>query len=93
MDNSQAPLFDFTFFLSSVDPSQQYTIQSLTGGIINVTVRATKLPASNGANRGRFPDQDTLILKYAPPLIAGVGEAAPFSIYRQVCEAHSFISL
>lgn len=73
-------LFDFASYLLKLDPSQSYTVKQLTGGVVNVTVRAIK----THANAGRFPDHRTIILKYAPPYIAGIGENAPFSQIRQV---------
>lgn len=75
-------LFDFEPFLSKIDPSQKYEFQILTGGLVNLTVRATKVTASGG---GHFPKHGTLILKYAPPFVAALGESAPFSQDRQVC--------
>lgn len=77
-------LFDFASFLLKLDPSQSYTIKQLTGGVVNVTVRAVKSQATK-ASAGRFPEHGTMILKYAPPYIAGLGESAPFSQARQVC--------
>ncbi|KAI9884337.1 MAG: hypothetical protein M1823_003876 [Watsoniomyces obsoletus] len=91
-EGNNNPLFDFSAYLSTIDPSQEYTIQYLTGGIVNVTVRATKLPSSGNADRGRFPAHDTLILKYAPPYIAGVGETAPFSTFRQSTTLSDYLS-
>lgn len=74
-------LFDFEPFLSKIDPSQKYELQTLTGGLVNVTVRASKVLPSGG---GFFPKHGTLILKYAPPFVAALGESAPFSQDRQV---------
>ncbi|KAF8847051.1 hypothetical protein BDZ45DRAFT_733845 [Acephala macrosclerotiorum] len=78
-------LFDFEPFLSKIDPSQKYEFQSLTGGLVNLTVRATKVSPSGGI----FPKHDTLILKYAPPFVATLGESAPFSQDRQLIEARA----
>jgi hypothetical protein len=71
----------FESFLSKIDPSQKYEFQFLTGGLVNLTVRATKVSPSGGI----FPERKTLILKYAPPFIAALGESAPFSQDRQAC--------
>ncbi|PMD30381.1 hypothetical protein L207DRAFT_641646 [Hyaloscypha variabilis F] len=76
-------LFDFEPFLSKIDPFQKYEFQTLTGGLVNLTVRATKVSPSGGI----FPKQNTLILKYAPPFVAVLGESAPFSQDRQLIEA------
>jgi len=73
-------LFYFEPFLSKIDPFQKYEFQTLTGGLVNLTVRATKVSPSGGI----FPKQNTLILKYAPPFVAVLGESAPFSQDRQV---------
>ena len=73
--------FDFQAFLSKIDPSQNYEFQSLPGGLVNVTARAKKISSSGG---GLFPKYDKLILKYAPPFVATLGENAPFSQDRQV---------
>jgi hypothetical protein len=78
---SSAMLFDFEPFLSAIDPLQRYEIQPLTGGLVNVTVRATKV---SGHSSGLFPAHGSLILKYAPPFVAAIGESAPFSQDRQV---------
>lgn len=89
--------FNFSSYLSGLDPSSTYHVDRLTGGVVNVTVRATKssLPLSSetrsspsnvdlNGGQGRFPGHKTLILKHAPPFIAGVGESAPISQTRQV---------
>ena len=73
--------FDFGAFLSKIDASQTYECQPLTGGLVNLTVRARKTSPSGG---GIFPKHDTLILKNAPPFVATIGEDAPFSQDRQV---------
>lgn len=82
------PYFDFSRYLCQLDPSHDYTIETLTGGVINFTIRARK----SGGRRldveaGCFPEYQSLILKQAPPFMAGVGESVPVSQYRQVSEA------
>lgn len=79
--------FNFASYLLKLDPSQSYTIKQLAGGVVNITVRAVKFPATK-ANASRFPEHNTIILKYDPPYIAGVGESAPFSQVLQVCIGH-----
>ena len=76
-------LFDFCSYLLKLDPSQSYSVKQLTGGLVNVTVRAVKC-AGSSADDGRFPDHKSIVLKYAPPFVAAVGETAPFSQHRQV---------
>jgi len=46
-------LFDFEPFLAKIDPFQKYGFQTLTGGLVNLTVRATNVPPSGGI----FPKQ------------------------------------
>jgi hypothetical protein len=74
-------LFDATGYLGRIDPTQSYTIDVLTGGIMNITLRATKTTTLGG---GRFPDQPSVILKYAPPFVAAVGERLAMTTFRQV---------
>ena len=83
---ASAMQFGFEPFLSKIDPSQKYEIQPLTGGLVNVTVRATNV---SGHSSGFFPKHGSLILKYAPPFVAALGESAPFSQGRQVLFSES----
>jgi hypothetical protein len=75
--------YDFAPFLARIDPSQSYSVTQLTGGFVNFTVRACKDGSYNLA-RGRFPDEESVILKQAPPYMVGVETSAPFSQFRQV---------
>lgn len=75
--------FDFDKYLSHIDPINRYMITTLTGGRINITVRALKTRSSK-VDAGRFPGHRSIVLKYAPPYIAKDGEGAPFSQFRQV---------
>ena len=78
-------LFDFANYLSKLDPTQSYCVNRLSGGLINETIRAAKNESRTVPSReGRFPDHDSLILKYAPPYVAALGESVPFSQSRQV---------
>jgi len=79
---SAANTFDFAAYLGRIDPAQRYAVHRLTGGVVNVTVRARKLDTIAG---GRFPGHESIVIKYAPPYIAGVGEEAAMSQQRQVC--------
>jgi hypothetical protein len=77
--------YDFASYLSKFDPSERYSIERLTGGLVNITVRATKEDVNPEAlHRERFTGRKSVILKYAPPYVAAVGESAPFSQQRQV---------
>jgi len=75
--------FDFKKYLSNIDPANKYTIRALSGGRVNLTVRAVKTPRVD-IDAGRFPGHESIVLKYAPAFIAKDGEGAPFSTYRQV---------
>jgi hypothetical protein len=75
--------FDFSAYLTRIDPSQSYNVNKLQGGVVNFTVRASK-EGPQDTSEGRFPEAESLILKQAPPYVAGVGESAPFSQFRQV---------
>jgi hypothetical protein len=75
--------FNFSAYLSKIDPTQTYAIEQLTGGVVNFTVRATK-KTSIASSQGLFPLHASLVLKQAPPYIAGVGESVPISQFRQV---------
>ncbi len=66
-------LFDFSPFLAKIDPFQKYEFQTLTGGLVNLTVRAKKFSPSSRI----FPKQNTLILKYAPRLLLRLGSPLP----------------
>ena len=80
---SRMATFDFKKYLMNIDPDNEYSIRALSGGRVNITVRAIKTPHANMA-AGMFPGHDSIILKYAPAFIAKDGEGAPFSTFRQV---------
>lgn len=75
-------LFDFKSYQAALDPAHAYTTTKLPGGLVNETVRATKRDALNA--QSFFSGHSSLVLKYAPPFIAGRGEGHPFSQARQV---------
>jgi 5-methylthioribose kinase len=79
--------FNFSAYLSKIDPTQTYAIKQLTDGVVNFTVRATK-KASTASSQGLFPLHASLVLKQAPPYVAGVGESAPMSQFRQVSKPY-----
>ncbi|KAI0522258.1 kinase-like domain-containing protein [Xylaria bambusicola] len=76
--------FRFKSYLQLVDPASRYSITKLSGGLVNLTVRASKTTASE---IGSFPGSRSLVLKYAPPFVAAIGPEAPFSSERQEVEA------
>ncbi len=83
--------FNFAAFLARIDPLQTYSFEPLTGGLVILTQRVTKTArlassdtGTDSGSRGAFPTHSSLILKYAPPFIAAIGETAPFSQDRQV---------
>jgi hypothetical protein len=75
--------FDFKKYLLNIDPTNIYTIRALSGGRVNLTVRAVKTPCVDN-NAGMFPGHESIVLKYAPAFIAKDGEGAPFPTFRQV---------
>jgi hypothetical protein len=88
--SSRMATFDFEKYLSNIDPKSKYTICALSGGRVNLTVRAIKAPRVD-INAGRFPGHETIVLKYAPAFIAKDGQGAPFSTFRQVSvRSHTF---
>ncbi|EEQ33073.1 conserved hypothetical protein [Microsporum canis CBS 113480] len=80
--------FDFDSYFKQLDPQNTWTVKRLTGGLVNLTVRASKSQNEESlyvaaGKAGRFGNSQSLILKYAPPFVASVGEAAPFDQARQ----------
>ena len=86
--------FDFTTHLSkllSILPSQ-ITIQVLTGGLLNATVRASFTPPVDLTRFGHPPSVKSVVLKYAPPYM--VSEPwVPLSTIRQDIEARALVLL
>ncbi|KAL2136458.1 hypothetical protein VTI74DRAFT_3477 [Chaetomium olivicolor] len=78
--------FDFQPFLKTLYPSTTYSTTLLSGGLVNFTVRACRTNPPPAAQDSPHPPA-SLILKHAPPYIASVGAAAPFSQSRQAVEA------
>jgi hypothetical protein len=79
---------DFKAYLQSIDPYSTYEIRSLDGGLINVTARARRLASRSLEEKNSLcSGYDSVILKYAPPFVAKVGESAPFTTHRQVSRA------
>ncbi|KAI0245295.1 kinase-like domain-containing protein [Lactifluus subvellereus] len=84
--------FDFSSYLSSLLslPHDAITIQTLTGGVTNLTVRASFTPAITltqfGASASSEEPLESVVLKYAPPFLPS-DPTQPMSIYRQVIEA------
>jgi Phosphotransferase enzyme family len=86
--------FDFTTHLSkllSIPPSQ-ITIEALTGGMLNVAVRASFTPPVDLTQFGYPQSVPSVVLKYAPPHIASEPDV-PLSTIRQDIEAHALILL
>ena len=76
--------FNASSYLAKIDPSQSYKTEQLTGGLVNITIRATKTSQAQDINQGRFLGHPTIILKHALPYIAAIGPEAPFTRTRQV---------
>ena len=79
--------FDFSAYLAAIDPGHRYKITKLTGGFVNLTVRATR-DGSETTSSSKV-SESSLVLKYAPPYVAGRGEGFPMTRFRQVIEAHA----
>ncbi|RWA06452.1 hypothetical protein EKO27_g8660 [Xylaria grammica] len=64
--------FDFKSYLKLADLACSYDVAKLSGGLVNLTVRASK---TAGRGLGNFSGARSLILKSAPPFVAAVGLA------------------
>jgi hypothetical protein len=75
-------------FLARHDPGARYSFEKCTGGMVNVTLRAIREADTNCDDPGRLPfglqgELKSVIIKHAPPYVAGVGPKLPFSTDRQ----------
>jgi hypothetical protein len=90
---------DFKSYLERLDPAYTYQVDQLTGGVINFTVRASKVALTDSAavggetptagsdlnpHIGTFPGHKSLILKHATSHIAEIGEGSHIPQTRQV---------
>jgi len=66
---------------ASGDVDDRWEVTRLIGGSINVTVRVTP-PRRGGDKLAR--NARSVVMKYAPPYVAAIGEGAPFGTLRQV---------
>jgi hypothetical protein len=84
-------LFDFKGFLEGgalddvfeipMGPGDgRWEVTKLSGGSINITVRV--ILRGGGDEPARNPK--SVVIKYAPPYLAAIGESAPFGTFRQV---------
>ena len=80
--------FNAAKYLHHNDPDIEYTILPVTGGVVNVTLRAVKANDTD-VHRGRFSNRRSLILKHAPPYIARLGPDVPMTQDRQLTEAQA----
>ena len=76
-------IFSFENYLETLFPNENMEVSILTGGLVNVTARATRTSTSNSAATC-VPGEKSFIMKYAPNFIASVGQDAPFTQFRQV---------
>jgi hypothetical protein len=76
--------FDFEAYLGSVCPGEQFAITVLTGGLVNLTVRAIRTSPALDTCLSSLRNEASFILKHATPYIAALGESVPFSQFRQV---------
>lgn len=79
--------FDFQDYLARHNPEHTYLISELVGGFVNVTVRAICTDCVQESPTRS--ENDTMVLKYAPPYVAGRGEGAPMTQWRQTVEARA----
>ena len=86
--------FDFTTHLSKLlsIPPNQITIQVLTGGTVNATVRASFAPPIDLTRFGQPQSVQSIILKYAPPYMARE-PLMPLNTIRQDIEARALVLL
>ena len=86
--------FDFKTHISklfSIPPSQ-ITIQVLTGGLVNATVRASFTPPVDLTQFGHPQSVRSVVLKYAPPYMAS-DPCVPLNTIRQDIEARALALL
>jgi hypothetical protein len=76
--------FDFEAYLESVCPGEQFTITVLTGGLVNLTIRAVRTSPALDTCLPSLRNESSFILKHSTPYIAALGESVPFSQFRQV---------
>ncbi|PVF98173.1 hypothetical protein CPB86DRAFT_705481 [Serendipita vermifera] len=97
-------MIDFNLTLQQIDPGTDWDIHQLTGGLVNFTIRATSRSAEPKHAQDRdlrersvtvktkvfdLSPYESLIVKYAAPYIASIGDSAPFSQFRQTIEARA----
>lgn len=76
--------FDFEAYLKPICPGEQFRVTVLTGGLVNITVRAIRTSPTVETSLTNLRNESSFIMKYATPYIAALGESAPFSQFRQV---------
>lgn len=59
---------------------RRWEVTKLSGGWINITVRV--FPRREDEKLGKDPK--SVVIKYAPPFVARIGESVPFGTFRQV---------
>ncbi|KIO03574.1 hypothetical protein M404DRAFT_1001093 [Pisolithus tinctorius Marx 270] len=86
--------FDFTAYLAKLLylPPNQITIQFLTGGFCNVTVRASFTPPADLTRFGHSKSVPSIVIKYAPPFMA-TDPSQPLNVIRQDIEARALLLL
>ena len=100
MTTSDRALFDFTGFLAGGaldDVFRTHTPKSgpgkwevtrLSGGLINVTVRVVRREDRKSCEKN---SRRSVVIKYAPPFVAGIGEGMPLGTFRQVSTSPHFL--
>lgn len=68
---------NYPAYLQSIYPDTTWTVQKLTGGIVNSTLRASRIAGPDVAPK-------SVVLKHARPYIQSAGPGFSFSTKRQV---------
>lgn len=74
---------DSTTTPNPTSDGDKWEVTKLSGGVINLTLRVTNRYEDDKSER----NPKSVVIKYAPPFIVGLGEDAPFGTFRQVSDA------
>jgi hypothetical protein len=70
-----------------VSDGSKWEVTKLSGGLINITLRVIPRRRDDKPESPR-----SVVIKYAPPFMAAIGESAPFGTFRQVSTIPCFLS-
>ena len=77
----------YTSTRNSTSEDVKWEVTKLSGGLINVVVRAT--PRRGDDKLVRNPR--SVVIKYAPPFMDAIGKGVPFGTFRQVGTSRSML--